>query len=59
MVTIKNIQFDCEYYIMNLAKKKKIYIYIYIYIMGTKCEQWVQTFKCSSDKKTSLRWPRA
>ena len=38
MVTIKNVQFDFEYYIMNL--KKKI-------IMGTKCEQWVQTFKCS------------
>ena len=41
MVTIKNVQFDCEYYIMNLEK------YIYIYIMGTKCEQWVQAFKCS------------
>ena len=28
MVTIKNIIFNFEYYIMNLA----IYIYIYIYI---------------------------
>ena len=26
MVTIENVQFDFEYYIMNLAKKKK-YIY--------------------------------
>ena len=42
MVTIKNVQFDFKYYIMNLAKKK-----IYIYIMGTKCEQWVQAFKCT------------
>ena len=46
MVTIENVQFDFEYYIMNLAKIY-IYIYIYIYIMGTKCEQWVQAFKCS------------
>ena len=29
MVTIKNVQFDFEYYIMNLATKN---------IMGTKCE---------------------
>ena len=40
MVTIKNVQFDFEYYIMNLEK-------IYTYIMGTKSEQWVQAFKCS------------
>ena len=39
LVTIKNGQFDFEYYIMNLAKKKNI--------MGTKCEHWDQTFKCS------------
>ena len=38
MVTIKNVLFDFEYFITNLAKK---------YIMGTKFEQWVQTFKCS------------
>ena len=37
MVTIKNIHFNFEYYIMNLAK---------IYVKGTKCEQWVQAFKC-------------
>ena len=45
MVTIKNMQLNFEYYIMNLAKNNT---------MGTKCE-WVQNFKCSWDKKkTSL-----
>ena len=36
MGTIKNVQFDFEYHIMNLAEK---------IIMGTKCEQWVQSFQ--------------